>query len=155
MIIFMGFLCFGVCACTLPRIIELKDPLSAEEHNNLGVAYEQKGLFDLAEKEYKIAGNKRTDWAIPHFNLGNLYFRLGDARKAEDSYRKALAIDGNNSDTLNNLAYLLYQQGNIREAKILIEKALGVARKKEYLDTYDKILKKEGYHRKDPIDPAF
>lgn len=138
----MGVLCIGVCACTMPRIIVLNDPLSAEEHNDLGVAYEQKGLYDLAEKEYQKACQKRDGWAVPYFNLGNLHFKRGDDRKAEDAFRKALAMDGNNPDTLNNLAYLLYMRGNYGEARVLVEKALGIARKKEYLDTYQKILEK-------------
>lgn len=142
MILSMGFLCLAVSACTLPRIIELKDPLSAEEHNDLGVAYEQKGRLDLAEKEYKTSRDKRTDWAIPHFNMGNLYVRMGEIRKAEDSYRKALVLNGSNPDILNNLAYLLYQKGNIEEAKKLINRALAVSRKKEFQDTHDRILNK-------------
>lgn len=143
LILILGLLGLGVFACTLPRIIEMKDPLSAEEHNDLGVAYERKGLFDLAEKEYRIAGNKRPDWALPYFNLGNLYVRLGEVRKAEDSYRKALTLDENDGDTLNNLADLLCRRGKVQEAKGLIERALKVAPRKEYLDTYDQILKKE------------
>ena len=37
-----------ISACSLPRIIVLEDPLSPEEHLNLGVAYERKGELDGA-----------------------------------------------------------------------------------------------------------
>ena len=42
-------------SCSLPRIIVLEDPLTPEEHINLGVAYEKKGEADNAMKEYKEA----------------------------------------------------------------------------------------------------
>ncbi len=44
--------------CSLPRIIVLKDPLSPEEHLNLGVVYEKEGEFDNAIKEYLKAAKK-------------------------------------------------------------------------------------------------
>ena len=34
-----------------------KDPLTAEEHNNLGVIYEREGKYDLAIREYKSAAS--------------------------------------------------------------------------------------------------
>jgi hypothetical protein len=34
--------------CSLPKIVVLKDPLTPEEHLNLGLAYEKKGLRDSA-----------------------------------------------------------------------------------------------------------
>jgi Flp pilus assembly protein TadD len=135
-----------IYSCTLPRIVVLDDPLSASEHNDLGVIYEQKGLYDLAEKEYAKAYKKQTEWATPYFNLGNLYFKKADYRKSEDYYRKAMKMDGNNPDVLNNLAYLLCILGKYPEAKMLAEKALSIERKKEYLDTYNKILER---YRKD------
>ena len=53
-------LCFllSLMGCSLPRIIILKDPLTAEEHLNLGVAYEKQGEFEPAIKEYKAAAKK-------------------------------------------------------------------------------------------------
>ncbi|MGE5808366.1 MAG: hypothetical protein ACM32I_04495, partial [Nitrospirota bacterium] len=41
--------------CSLPRIIILNDPLSPEEHNNLGSIYESQGKFDLAAQQYREA----------------------------------------------------------------------------------------------------
>ena len=41
--------------CALPRVIVLNDPLDAAGHNDLGVAYEQRGEFDLAVREYDRA----------------------------------------------------------------------------------------------------
>lgn len=129
-------------SCTAPQIVVIDDPLSAAEHNDLGVIYERKEMYDLAEKEYNRAVKKREDWAVPYFNLGNLYYKQGMYEKAERSYKKALHMDNNNPDVLNNLAYLLYERGRYEEAKALIEQALSIERKKDYLDTHRKILEK-------------
>jgi hypothetical protein len=48
-------------SCALPKIVVLEDRLTAEQHNDLGYVYEQKGIFDLAEKEYLLAVKKRED----------------------------------------------------------------------------------------------
>lgn len=127
-------------SCTVPRIIVMEDPLTAAEHNDLGIAYEHKGLLDLAEKEFLRAVKCEESWAIPYFNLGNLYYRKGDHEKAEQSYREALARDERYADALNNLAFVLCGQGRYGEAKALIEKALAIEHKQEYLDTERKIL---------------
>jgi Flp pilus assembly protein TadD len=136
-ILILIFLFLGSCA--MPRIIILEDPLSAREHNDLGVAYERKNLFDLAEKEYTKAIEKEKDWAVPHFNLGNLHYVRGDLKQAERSYRTALGLDRNNPDIMNNLASLLHDMKRDREAKELIVKAMSIMPKDEYRDTFRKI----------------
>ncbi len=42
-----------------------KDPLTAEEHNNLGVIYEREGKYDLAIREYKSAASADGDLVVP------------------------------------------------------------------------------------------
>ena len=44
---------------------------------------------------------------------------------------------------MNNLANALLMQGRIDEAKKMIEEALVIDRKEEYLDTYRRVLEKE------------
>lgn len=140
LLILLALPCFA--SCSLPRIAIIDDRLSAEEHNDLGVIYEQKGMLDFAEKEYRKAAGKKKDWAIPYFNLGNIFYKKGDVRKAEGFFREALSRDGNNARILNNLAEILYEQGKYEESEKLIEKALSIEETKEYLDTYQKIREK-------------
>ena len=125
----------ALTACSMPRIVVLHDPLSAKEHIDLGVIYEQKGMLDLAEKEYLKAVDKQSTWAIPYFNLGNVAYKRHDLKAAEGYYRKALKLDDQNPDVMNNLASLLHETGRDNEARTLIEKALSLQRKDEYLDT--------------------
>ncbi|MFQ5950231.1 MAG: hypothetical protein ACE5J1_06050, partial [Nitrospiria bacterium] len=50
------FLLFGLVGCgAVPKIIILEDPLTHEEHLQLGLSYEAKGEWDLALSEYKAA----------------------------------------------------------------------------------------------------
>jgi hypothetical protein len=49
-------------------MVIMRDALSAAEHNDLGVVYEKKGLFSLAEKEYGKALEKDRSWPLPLFN---------------------------------------------------------------------------------------
>lgn len=130
-------------SCALPKIVVMEDRLTAEQHNDLGYVYEQKGIFDLAEKEYLLAVKKREDWQVPYFNLGNLMFKIGDFKKSEKFFRTALNYNPNNSDVMNNLANALLMQERHREARQVIEQALRIENKQEYLDTLRTIEKRE------------
>jgi Tfp pilus assembly protein PilF len=126
---------FALTACSMPRIVVLNDPLTAREHVDLGLAYEHKGLLNLAKKEYLKALDIQDTWAVPYFNLGNIAYRQRDLDAAETYYRKALKLDNENPDIMNNLANLLHDRGRNEEARALIDKALSIRRKDEYLDT--------------------
>jgi tetratricopeptide (TPR) repeat protein len=125
--------------CSFPRIIILKDPLTPEEHLNLGVAYEKKGEFDNAIKEYEQAAKRLP---AGYLYLGNIYFQKSDWEKAEKKYKKAIRKDPRNSDALNNLAWLYYtRRERLSEAENLALKAIELNPSKEpvYRDTLQKI----------------
>ncbi|MGB3364728.1 MAG: tetratricopeptide repeat protein [Thermodesulfobacteriota bacterium] len=89
----------------------MKDPLTAEEHNNLGVIYEREGKNDLAIREYKSAISNDNTLITPIVNLGNVYFKEGEYTKAEKYYKKALKKDKTNLEAANNLASLYLEIG--------------------------------------------
>jgi tetratricopeptide (TPR) repeat protein len=129
-------LCTG---CALPRIIVLEDPLSPEEHMNLGVAYEKNGEQDSAIKEYTAASGKLP---IAYLYLGNVYFQKKEFDEAEMYYRKAMKKVPENGNAYNNLAWLYYtKKENLEEAEELALKAmtLNPSKKELYQDTLDKI----------------
>jgi Tfp pilus assembly protein PilF len=130
-------------SCSLPHVYVIDDPLTAIQHNELGYIYESQGKFELAEKEYKRAVQKEKSWAVPYFNLGNLYFKMGDLKRAEEHYREALEKDGTNPDFMNNLAYVLSEQGHYDEAEQWIGRALSISPKEQYLDTQKEILSRK------------
>jgi tetratricopeptide (TPR) repeat protein len=126
-------------ACSLPKIIILDDPLSPEEHINLGVAYEKKGEVDNALKEYRLASKKLP---LAYLYMGNIYFQKNDFDEAESAYKKAIKKDPQNADAHNNLAWLYYtKKENLDEAESLALKAieLNPLKKELYQDTLVKI----------------
>jgi tetratricopeptide (TPR) repeat protein len=151
--------CFALCAllllsgCSLPRIIILKDPLTPEEHLNLGVAYEKQGELEAAVKEYELAAKKLP---LGYLYLGNVYFQKKELGKAEEYYKKAIKQDPGNADAYNNLAWLYYtQKENLDQAENLALQALELNPAKEsiYRDTLEKIreMKRKGPA---PLHPA-
>ncbi len=131
--------CLLAWGCSLPRIIVLDDPLSPEEHLNLGVAYEKNGELDSAVKEYKTAAGKLP---VAYLYLGNVYFKKNELDDAESSYRKAIKKVPDNGDAYNNLAWLYYsKKENLQEAEDLALKAIALnpEKKEIYEDTLNRI----------------
>ena len=143
------FLLLFVTSCALPRIIILEDPLTPEEHINLGVAYEKKGELDNALKEYKEASNKLPS---AYLYMGNIYFQKNELDEAERYYKKAIKKDSRNADAYNNLAWLYYtKKENLDEAEALALKAieLNPLKKEAYQDTLEKIRALKSQKAKD------
>jgi len=130
-------------SCSMPRIVVFDDPLTAAQHNELGYIYESQGKYLLAEKEYRAAIKNQEGWSTPYFNLGNVYFKMRDLDKAQELFRAAIERDPSHSDAMNNLAYVLSEQGRGEDAKKWIGRALSINRKEEYLDTQRKIFSRE------------
>ncbi|MBI4653590.1 MAG: tetratricopeptide repeat protein [Nitrospirae bacterium] len=131
-------------SCSLPRIVILDNPLSPEEHINLGVVYEKKGEIDNALKEYKLASKKLP---LAYLYMGNIYFQKNEFDEAESTYKKAIKKNPDNSDAYNNLAWLYYtKKGNLNEAEELALKAieLNPSKKDIYQDTLGKIRELRG-----------
>jgi tetratricopeptide (TPR) repeat protein len=125
--------------CSFPRVIILKDPLTPEEHLNLGVTYEQQGDFDNAIKEYSLAAKKLPGAFL---YLGNAHFQKKEWKKAEEYYRLAIEKEPANADAHNNLAWLFYtRREKLEEAERLARKALELNPGKGdvYRDTLEKI----------------
>ena len=125
--------------CAFPRIIVLDDPLSPEEHLNLGVAYEQNKEYEIALKEYEKASKKLT---IAYLYMGNIYFMKNEYAEAELYYKKVMDKDPMNADAYNNLAWLYYtKRENLKDAENFALKAieLNPIKRDIYQDTLEKI----------------
>jgi len=131
-----------LAACAMPKIVILEDPLTAQQHNDLGVAYEEKGDFALAGKEYEKALGKNREWVIPYLNLGHLFYRQGRLDEAENILREGLRAKGDHPDLLNNLAWVLMEKGRLEHAQYLIDKAISIEDREEYRDTRREILER-------------
>ena len=128
--------------CSTLGIHVVDDSLTAAEHNDLGFSYERQSKLRLAEKEYKKASRIDKNWHRPCFNLGNVYYKMGNPEKAADYYRLSLEKNPGHADSMNNLAFVLMEQGDYVRARQWIERAIAIETKPEYLDTLQKIVQR-------------
>ncbi|HAM33451.1 MAG TPA: hypothetical protein DDX05_07475 [Deltaproteobacteria bacterium] len=103
----------------VPRIIVLEDPLSADEHVTLGVAYERKGELAPAAREYERALKKDGRSFRARVNLGNVRLAEKMYGEARAEYLKALALRPADPEATNNLAWAAILSGNDREEALL------------------------------------
>ncbi|HSP35459.1 MAG TPA: tetratricopeptide repeat protein [Thermoanaerobaculia bacterium] len=103
-------------------IIAPKDP--AADALRAAVELETGGKYADAAAAYETILAAHPDHVIAWTNLGNAEVQLGNRAKAEDAFRKALAIDPTSADALNNLAWLLYQEKRLPEAEDLAHRAV-------------------------------
>lgn len=133
--------------CSLPKIIVLHDPLSADEHVRLGGIYDAQGKTELARDQYQAAVKQDAKhgraWAL----LGDVDVRLKDYPGSAKAYHKALGLDPQNGDLHNNLAWVYVQQSEeLAEAHHLVTKAIQLTpeHRPYYLDTLGVVLLKLG-----------
>lgn len=126
-VILLCGLLLAISACSLPRIIVLSDPLTAAEHNDLGVSYEASGEWDRALASYSAASAKDSGWDQPLINHGNVHAAMGNWTDATASYRRALRRNPDNPEAMNNLAYALLQTNDTRQAMKWSKRARAIA----------------------------
>jgi tetratricopeptide (TPR) repeat protein len=133
--------------CSLPRIVILNDPLSAEEHDKLGAIYESQGKLELAAQQYQEALDKEPKSVSSLLHLGDLSFRTKNYREAEASYKKAIKLQPDNGDIYNNLCWVyLERHAEMETAEDLIKKALIITpeHRAYYLDTLGVVFLRQG-----------
>jgi hypothetical protein len=121
-------------------------PQSFEEAMRAAVALEEDGKYDAAAERYRSLTATHPDSVLAWTNLGNAATHLGDTKEAAAAFRKAIALDPQARDALNNLAWLLYEEKQYAEAESLARRALGVPGADSYLilDTLGRILAARG-----------
>ena len=88
------------------------------------MALERKQRLEEAEALYREVLEVRPDSLRAWVDLGNVVADRGRRTDAEAAYRRALAIDRDDRDALNNLAWLLLEDGaRLEEAEDLAARA--------------------------------
>ena len=92
-----------------------------------GVELEASGRVADAAEAYRLVLDAHPGSARAWVNLANCEARLGRREGAEAAYRKALAISPDHRDALNNLAWLLLEEGSrLEEAETLARRSAAV-----------------------------
>ena len=92
------------------------DAQLSEAHNLLGVAYQGKGLTQLARTSFEMALKIDKDNPQILNNLGYLLYLNGDYSGAMERLKKAARLAPDNARILNNLALAQSQLGKFDEA---------------------------------------
>lgn len=110
-LLILASIVFNYGCSYISSTINYDDPLTAKEHNNLGVAYEKENKYKLALREYKAALKKDQTLVTPLVNIGNIYFKQEKYKNAKKYYIKAIKKDERNVAAANNLGNLFLKTG--------------------------------------------
>ena len=129
-----ALLLLGACAPTRPALKGDEEsytasdmpPLRKRASNRLQLAvlYFQDGKAKFAMDEVKQAILIDPDWYEPYWMRGVIQMQLNDLPAAEESYRKALAINPNSADLKHNYAVLLCKMQRYPEGLALFDNVL-------------------------------
>jgi tetratricopeptide (TPR) repeat protein len=135
------------CAAAPPRPMEA---LSAEEHNDLGVAYYRQGEYAAAARSFRRALDRRPGFTRALVNLGDAEQARGSIDAAIVAYEAARVQSPDDAGVANNLAWALLQHAERwPEAEPLVRAALArdPAPRGYYLDTLGSALLRKGEPR--------
>jgi PAS domain-containing protein len=87
------------------------------------VQLEEEGKYALAAHAYREILAADSDSVVAWTNLGNAEMQMQRRPAAEEAFRQAIARDENAADAMNNLAWMLYEDGRHEEAEPLARRA--------------------------------
>jgi type IV pilus assembly protein PilF len=118
LVIFLG-------GCQSNSNVSKPQPERAAEINlELGVEHLRKGNLQQAKDKIDRSLQQNPRYARAHLVAGMLYNRLGDERKAESHYERAISLEPKNPEFKNNYAvYLCQQKKYERGRKIALQAA--------------------------------
>ena len=93
----------------------------------LGWAHLTSGDYGLAEQYYRRAVEVTRQNGSAWIGLAAAYDRLGRFDLADQAYRHAIRLEGENYIILNNRGYSCLLRGDIRRARRLLERAMLLA----------------------------
>jgi type IV pilus assembly protein PilF len=111
-----------------PRLLPPQPQVTTQDraklHTDLGAGYYERGQMDVAIDELNTAVKLDPNYA-PAYNIyGLVYAVLGEDRKAEQNFARALELAPNDSDTHHNWGWYLCQHKREREALVQFEIAV-------------------------------
>lgn len=92
--------------------------------NNLGMAYNEKGDYEQAEKTYQKAINLDPANSVAYHNLGNTYQKTGKINLAIENFKTAILLNPKFIFSYNALVKLYLENKNYQEARKVLENYL-------------------------------
>jgi len=90
------------------------DPAMANA--DLGLAYMERGEYQVALDKLKKALEINPDLPQAHHYIAMVYQNLGNVGQAEKHFERAVSLDGSDSSLQNNYGIFLCRQGRYKEA---------------------------------------
>jgi type IV pilus assembly protein PilF len=100
-----------VMQSTNPYNTDSDNTRRARAHTELASAYYQQSQFEVALKEFNIAIELDPNYAAAYNGLGLVHAALGENKKADAAFTKALDLDPKDSDAQNNYGSFLCKTG--------------------------------------------
>jgi type IV pilus assembly protein PilF len=97
----------------------------AEIRSELASSYYRDGRLAIALEEARRAVEIDASYAPAHSLLGLIYMDVGDRAEAEASFARALRLEPDNSNILNNFGWFLCQTGRERDSVAYFQRAAG------------------------------
>ncbi len=122
------FVLFLILFIPMNKQIEEFNPKNSlpAAYNNLGIVYNDKGMFKEAIAEYQEAIKLDPNYALAYYNLGIAYKNVGNHREAITSYKKALEIFPFFTAAYNNLGFDYMTIGMPEKAIVSYKKTLEI-----------------------------
>ncbi len=102
------------------------DRITAEKQLQKGIQHEKDSLYSLAAEAYKMAIDADPEYRDAHFQLGNLYDRIGLLDHAQAAFERVLKINRSDAEAFNNLGNIFGQKGNVKEAIRYYQQAIEI-----------------------------
>ena len=120
------------------------DSASGEAHTLLGVAYDRKGLRDLAQQSFETALHAPDDQAMHLNNLGYLFYKNGDYDEAIKYLKRSVKINSEDRRIWNNLGMAQCGAGRFDDCYKSFARAAGEFQARLKVAAY---LERQGFPR--------
>lgn len=104
--------------------VSIKSPTNGRGLMNYGLALMDKGKYEQAEAEYKLAEKFVPTYSYLYINEGVLYGAQQRNNEAEEKFKKAVSLEPNDFTSYTFYARFLLGIGRITDAQVQAEKAL-------------------------------
>ena len=122
---------FGFALFLSSAAMAQPDPVrEAQRLTRVAQVAQQQGRYDDAIKAYQtitvVAAGAPQIAASAHVSAGNIFMMMGRFEEAAASYRKAVALDANSAEAINNLGEALGEMKQFQPALQAFQKAVAL-----------------------------